>query len=110
MPDVSVTQRERDAQWWRNLARDYERRTKRVRCSWPYDAEHIPICGIFDPGGWRPNETFLWPAEKRRFKQMQGVGRTGYVEWWESASPDDAFDLRATACCLIAAMVEAGDA
>ena len=109
---MTKAQRQRDARWWRNLARDYEQRTERVRDVWPYDNELVPLCGILDPDGWTPKEAYLRPDAKRRFQQMQAFGRVGYSEWWPNVGRDDpeAFDLRATACCLIAAMVEAGDA
>ena len=103
-------QQREDAAWWRRLARDYERRTKRVRDELFQEVCHVPICGILDPDRWSPVDSVLRPAAKRRFQQMQEFGRVGYSEWWRLALPDAAFDLRATACCLIAAMVEAGDA
>lgn len=105
-------QQREDAEWWRRLARDYERRTARVSALAFNGRTCIPICGIFDPADWYPKGARLRPDAKRRFQQMQEFGRVGYSEWWPNVGPDDpeAFDLRATACCLIAAMVEAGDA
>lgn len=117
-----MTQRERDARWWRELARDYERRSRRVTLPVEYVSsttgtaaekrEVVPICGVLDPVLWCPAHAELSPDRARRYRQLQAIGVSTGREWWPEYPEDthQAFDLRATACCLIAAMVEAGDA
>lgn len=88
-----MTQRQRDARWWRNLARDYEQRTERV----------VEAYGVCSGICYHVN---LWTLQ-----HVEAVGAIGSFWWPEvSRTSPDAYDLRATACCLIAAMVEAGDA
>lgn len=100
-----MTQRERDARWWRELARDYERRSRRVKVSLG-DGEYM--CKGLTRVSFESDHTLGVTEHRRRWMQMEAFGFTGAMAWWPDAP--DAYDLRATACCLIAAMVEAGDA
>ena len=104
-----MTQRERDARWWRALARDYERRSRRVKLG--LDDGTFMCLGICTASS-RSDHTLSRRWHNRRLLQMTAMRRTPYGYWWPQVplSSPDAYDLRATACCLIAAMVEAGDA
>lgn len=98
---MTKAQRQADARWWRALARDYERRAKRVNSSC-IGCWGLCLMTHYGVGS---------DANKRRFAQLRGDDVLVDFLWPEVArTTPEAFDLRATACCLIAAMVEAGDA
>jgi hypothetical protein len=91
---MTPAERKADVRFWRTLARDYERRTAWVCCGddscacWPAGVKYrdrrrqqLKLLYSGDEGG------FGWP-------------QIGPLTW----------DERATACALLAAMVEAGDA
>lgn len=90
---VQRTQRRVDAAWWRRLARSYERRTRRVRHRAGF------AMGICAATNW---------FRLRQLRAAFGIGNY----WWMEVNREspEAYDLRATACSFVAAMVAAGDA